>query len=405
MSTTQPRMIELLEYQMMDLEGKALDEELGALLWNTYRAHIEVAPPTFLNGHRWQLTPKGYVGQIPLTPDLHLVLLPRVPIANLFRMLEYAYRLARFDMGLVATDSLQDVYENLAAILARRVLERARRGLYRAYLPREERTTCVRGRMDLPRLARSEWDPRVHCRYRLHSPDIDDNQILAWTLLNVIRSGICSEERLPTLRQAFRQLQHTVTLEPALARDCLGRSYSRLNDDYRALHALCHFFLDTSGPSHRRGDHTIIPFLIDMPQLFETFVAQWLEENLPRRYWVLPQHSEKLNEAGTIVFRVDLVIWDGLLDRPVCVMDTKYKTEGQSGDLQQAIAYAQAVGCQQAMLVYPAPLDSALEVRAQDITVRDLTFDLSGNLVEAGERMLKELLARIDEAEVVGRVA
>lgn len=405
MSSVQPRIIALDEYETKELAHDALDDELGLLLWDAYSTQIEVSPPSFMNRRHWQLTPKGYVGQIPLMPDLQLVLLPRVPVANLFRMLEYAYRLAEFDAGLVSTDSLQDVYESLAVILARRVQERARRGLYRAYVPREDDSTYVRGRLDLQRLASAPWDPRVHCAYRLHSPDIDDNQILAWTMMNIVRGGVCREQRLPSVRQAFRQLQHTVTLEPVRTRDCLGRSYNRLNDDYRSLHALCHFFLDTSGPTHTHGDHTMIPFLINMPQIFEAFVARWLEENLPPRYRVLAQYPESLSADGTIVFKVDLVIWDDDLNRPACVMDTKYKAESQSGDLQQAIAYAQAIGCQEAMLIYPAPLGAALEVRAQDIAVRDLTFDLSGDLDEAGNRMLGTLLARIEGANITGRVA
>src|SRR3989304_7909613 len=47
-------------------------------------------PSPKTNG-KWQFTSQGWVGYIPLTPDLGLALRPKIQLGNIFRMLEYAY--------------------------------------------------------------------------------------------------------------------------------------------------------------------------------------------------------------------------------------------------------------------------------------------------------------------------
>ena len=122
-------------------------------------------------------------------------------------MLEYAYRLdAIFLEGTIDADSLEEYYERLANILARRILDRTRRGLYRTYLGDEDRLPYVRGRLDVPRTASTPWKVSPHCRFEENTADIDDNQILAWTMFSVTRSGICSERVLPSVRRAYRGL-------------------------------------------------------------------------------------------------------------------------------------------------------------------------------------------------------
>jgi len=65
----------------------------------------------------WILTSKGWVGWIPVSGELTLELKPRVPLASLFAMLEYAYRLNGFYIipGIVDSDSIRELYEKLAS--------------------------------------------------------------------------------------------------------------------------------------------------------------------------------------------------------------------------------------------------------------------------------------------------
>jgi 5-methylcytosine-specific restriction enzyme subunit McrC len=383
--------LRLTEYNPVHLPGDALDDGLASLLLEHYSDQVGIMPPSFINGHRWALTAQGWVGHIPLTPDLRIVLEPKVPVGHLFEMLEYAYRLAHFEHGLVATETLEEVYQHLAVVLAKQVLDRARQGLYRAYVPRQERTAFVRGRLDMGRLARSPWEARIDCHYQDHTADIEDNRILAWTLFGILRSGICDDDGQRVVRQAFRQVAHCTSLDAVPASVCENRDYHRLNEDYRPLHGLCHFFLDGSGPTHQIGEHTMVPFLVDMAKLFEQFVAEWLSAHLPAGYHVVPHYRVDLNQHGSMYFDIDLVLWDEETRAPLCVLDTKYKKESQTPDVHQIVAYAQSVGCRHALLVYPAPLPERVWAQSGDIAIRSLVFDLAGDLEQAGERMLVEL--------------
>jgi 5-methylcytosine-specific restriction enzyme subunit McrC len=316
---------------------------------------------------------------------------------NLFQMLEVAYRLQsfRFLDGLVSSDSLAACYERLAHVLARRVLARARQGFHRAHRPREERLPYVRGRLDLARTLQRPWDARPQCRYETHTADIADNQILAWTLGRIARSGLCAPPLQATVRRAYRSLDGLVTPTPYDAAACADRLYNRLNEDYHALHALCRFFLEHSGPGHRVGERTMLPFLVHMARLYELFVAEWLRLHLAaaRPGWSLKAQEQVAVGAGDALhFRVDLVLYDAE-GAARMVLDTKYKTPQapDAADVAQVVAYAQSRGCREAVLVYPQPLPRPLDARVGAVRVRTLSFALAGDLEQEGRAFLAAL--------------
>jgi hypothetical protein len=67
----------------------------------------------------------------------------------------------------------------------------------------------------------------------------------------------------------------------------------------------------------------------------------------------------------------------------LAVVDTKYKVPDSpsTADVSQVVAYAEAKGCQEAVLVYPIPLKKPLrDTRIGKIRVRTLAFRLDGDL-------------------------
>jgi 5-methylcytosine-specific restriction enzyme subunit McrC len=152
---------------------------------------------------------------------------PKVSLNNLFGMLEYAYNIGEFYDSTVPLESLQALYQRLAVMLARRVLERGRRGYYRAYIPQAERAAVVRGRLDVRRLLAAPWDPQPLCHYDEHTADIEDNRILGWTLYSIARSGLCQGAALAAVKQAYRAVGSLVTPEEIEAARCRGRLYHR----------------------------------------------------------------------------------------------------------------------------------------------------------------------------------
>ncbi len=111
------RIIELTEYVPKKLEREEITPEIEEALWRNCEKKVKVESPSFQTGGKWKLTSQGWVGYIPLTPEFHLALLPKVKLKNLFGMLEYAYQLTRksFDFleGLIDCKSIEDFYSRL----------------------------------------------------------------------------------------------------------------------------------------------------------------------------------------------------------------------------------------------------------------------------------------------------
>lgn len=159
------------------------------------------------------------------------------------------------------------------------------------------------------------------------------------------------------------------------------------------------FFLDFTGPAHEIGGNAMLPFLIDMAKLYESFVTEWLIKNLPNHIRLKKQEQVKIGIGQAVDFYIDIVLENKLTGKPICLLDTKYKVTDtpSSSDLQQVIAYSKALGCNQAFLVYPIPLKRPFyAVVGDDFYVRSAAFSLEGDLEKNGRQFLKNLGKYID---------
>ena len=372
------------------------DEALAVSLHQRYGDRISVDFPNPLNDHRYILRSKGWVGQVPISEDIMIHILPKVPIANLFRMLEYAYKLKPFDFleGVTHIEALSELFEHLASILAKNVLDRVRKGLYRSYVEREDALPYLRGRvLFMPSLRSSARGAlQLQCEYEEHTADLIENRILARTLFLLPKLGLKRGDVQRRVRQAFRAICGIVGVTPIEPHEYRALLYHRLNEDYRPMHALCRFFLEHCGPGIQAGEHDFIPFLVNMPALFESFVAGWLRANL-EDIRVIEQYHASLDPTGSFSFRIDLVLEDPASGKILAVMDTKYKREDAPGeaDLQQVVAYAARMNTKNAFLIYPSAATRPVDLQAGRISVRSLIFDIGVDPDEAGRVLLERL--------------
>lgn len=392
--------IKLTEYMPCKIQKDIISELVGENLWRKYSKHLSVDFPSPKTEGNWQLTPQGWIGFIPCSDQLALVLQPKIEISNLFRMLEYAYRLESFHFldDLVGCNSLEEFYERLANVLAKRVLDRSRKGFYRTYLPESESLPFIRGRVNIRKYIRTPWDVKIDCHYEEHTPDIEENQILLWTLFQIAHSGMCTSRVLPTIRKAFHSLRGLTSFKLFKSRDCISRLYNRLNDDYKPLHALCRFFLDHSGPGYEYGDKTMLPFLVNMERLYELFVAEWLKIHLPPSVIMKIQEKVDVGESNTLTFKIDLVLYHAGTGKALCVLDTKYKAKEKpdTNDVAKVVTYAETKGCEEAFLIYPIPLPIPYDGMFGKIRVKSMFFSLSGDLEHAGQIFMKTLLENMN---------
>lgn len=389
------RVLELVEYGDLRVPAAEIDDSEASMLFRSCGSQLSIEPPSTWNDRNWILRSNGYVGFIPVSERLALRLNPKVPLRTLFGMLEWAYRLdPQWLAGLYDASAIAEFYERLAMVLAKRVLDRSRKGLYRRYVPQSDKLGYVRGALDLRDRARRPWSATLLCDFEEHSADVVENQILAWTLFTIARGGLCTDRVRPTVRRAYHTVQGASSLLPFRSSACVGRRYDRLSEDYRPMHALCRFFLDHAGAAHARGGQQMLPFLINMNRLFEEFVAAWLSERLPKGLELRSQEPMRVGQRDDLEFRIDILVRDARSGRPVLVLDSKYKAPDSPApaDIAQIVTYAEGTGCREAALVYPTHLGRPVRERIGDIRIRSLTFDLSGSLEDGGAALLRQVL-------------
>lgn len=392
-----PETLELTEYQTSPFQKDSIPHFVGEYVWSQFQKEIKVNPPSFLNDYSWQFTPQGWAGHVPIEGGYTLLIKPKVSISNLFQMLEYAYRI-KFETsgGAVKAESLIDFYERLAHIFTKRVTDRVRKGLHQKYISHRQRLPFVRGKMDLLSTISQPWEVEIDCTFQRNTVNIEENQIVAWTLFKIARSGLCGKEVSQLVRRAYHGMRNSVHLEEFNASACEKFYYNRLNQDYKTIHGLCRFFLENTGPTHRQGNNTMLPFLINMATLFQSFVSEWLKNHLPSNILLTEEFPISLGEVHTIRFGVDILLTDVSTGKPLCLLDTKYKDvdSPSTSDVQQVIAYAKALGCKEAILVYPTPPKYHFEAHVGgDIHVWTAAFSTEGDLEANGHALLQQVLS------------
>lgn len=394
------RIIELEEETDRAVSKDDLDDILALALSKS--GHFDVQFPSVITGHKYIVRSKGWVGHIPVGAQIIVKVRPKLPISSIFGMLEVAYNLKSFALleGETSVNTIEELFERVASILAHRVLDRARKGLYQAYLTRRDDLAFVRGRIDI-RLKRSlHGSAYLHCEFQHLTHDLEDNQILLWALHQTSRAPLRRPHVIRAVRQAHRVLSGTVSLNAKGAEDCINRFYHRLNEDYHPLHGLCRLLLEHLGPDIDQGEHVFLPFRLNMPLLFEAFVAEWLKLHAPQNWLVTVQHEAKLKANAELTFRIDLIFADKRSGQAFAVVDTKYKSAElpTESDIQQVVAYAVEIGVNRAFLLYPHSRSSPIHVRVGDIDVRSLAFDISADLNDAGYACLQQLSSALPNA-------
>ncbi|HEY9702650.1 MAG TPA: hypothetical protein V6C58_09400, partial [Allocoleopsis sp.] len=365
--------IELIEHQTKSFERIEIPETIIDEIEQNYSQQIEVKIKRSQRGDRIELKAKGWVGHIPLGEKFQITILPKIPLLNLFQLLEYAYNIESFKLlkGLINCQSIPEFYSYLANILARKIIELNRKGLYRTYREKTEYSGYLRGRLHWQENLKKPANVQFKCTYQEHTGDIMENQLLAWTLLVISHSGLCQEQAILSVRHAYHILQGIVNIKPLIEAEYNNIKYHRLNGDYQPLHNLCKFFLSHSSPSHKIGKNTMSPFLVNMWRLYELFVAEWLKIHISQDDSIKTQYHFPIHEH--IEYIIDIIIYDKKTKKPRFILDTKYKYEFKKSDFDQVVSSATMLNCPEAILIYPQVIDKSFDLQRDNIRIRTLT--------------------------------
>jgi 5-methylcytosine-specific restriction enzyme subunit McrC len=127
-------------------------------------------------------------------------------------------------------------------------------------------------------------------------------------------------------------------------------------------------------------------------------VAEWLRANAPPGVIVRCQHNAQLDSNLEMKIHIDIVLCEEYSQRPIAVLDTKYKASEQPSeeDIFQIAFYARELRVDHAMLVYPSMLARPLRMfHGKNLLLESLVFDIGASLDVAGTAFLNALNARM----------
>jgi 5-methylcytosine-specific restriction enzyme subunit McrC len=327
-----------------------------------HRTHVELVPTN--RRQHYRLTPAGHVGTL-LAPSCRLVIRPKIPVRNLFYLLDPNAPLPVV-ADSTALSRVADPLDFLARRLAQLMSERASAGLQRGYVERMDQSPFLQGRLDVSAHARSggPLPDRFHCRFEEFTADVPCNQVPKAAAELVLRCPLLGEGVRVALRHSLRAFApvSSVTLGPDSFATGLP---DRLTDEYRPLLNVCRLLVEGLGSGEGTRRVPCPAFLLDMERVFERYVTAGILQARPAGgpLDIAVQTPYRISEP--VVGQPDLEIRPDLTlqcaGHPVLIVDAKWKALPRSPlvttDCYQVLAYCTALGVRHGVLVYPSRRD------------------------------------------------
>jgi 5-methylcytosine-specific restriction enzyme subunit McrC len=301
----------------------------------------------------WRIKASSYVGTL-VTPHVHVLIRPKVATANLFYLLESGGKALTLGAEVFDYDSTGDLIPSFATFYARHLELALTAGIPREYREEEERLPTIHGRVNLPAQRRlAGLALPVECRFDDYTGDTQLTRLLRAAAVRLLRLPGVTVPTRQALQQMTARLSEASNLLPEDVRN--ETRFTRLNEHCQPAERLARLVLGGSTLLDSTGTAGAAVFLVDMNVVFESFVESRLTRYLTRRLIVRPQKRDRLDAAGLVRIKPDLVFQD-TTRRTVYVADTKYKVTadglGREEDYYQLLAYLSAFDQDEGLLIY-----------------------------------------------------
>ena len=206
-------------------------------------------------------------------------------INNIYHMLSYAFQILTQDTyDDVAIESFDEMYDLLAAILAKGIGIKLKQGLYREYINRQEELSVLRGKINMSGTIKNQL---VH--KRVLTCDFDDlsennlfNQIIKTTVSLLLRNDTVKSKYKDDLKKKMLFFSNVHFLEPTSIRWSSIR-FQRNNQTYRMLISICQLILEGMLMTTDTGEYRLASFLDEqrMCRLYEKFILEYYNRHYP----------------------------------------------------------------------------------------------------------------------------
>lgn len=249
-------------------------------------------------------------------------------INNIYHMLSYAFQtLNQETYDDVAVESFDEMYNLLAAILAKGIGLQLKQGLYREYISRQEELPVMRGKINMPGTIRNKM-----ARERVLTCDFDElsennmlNQILKTTVMLLLRNGKVQEKYKDDLKKKMLYFSNVDIIEPVGIKWSAIR-FQRNNQTYSMLVSICQLIIEGMLITTDEGDYRLASFVDEqrMCRLYEKFILEYYKKHYPELTVSASQIPWSLDDGvGTMlpVMQSDIHLQRG---NTVLIIDAKY---------------------------------------------------------------------------------
>ena len=206
-------------------------------------------------------------------------------INNIYHMLSYAFQtLNRENYDDVAVESFDEMYDLLAAILAKGIGIQLKQGLYRKYINRQEELPVMRGKINMPGTIKNRLahERVLTCDFDELSENNLFNQIIKTTVTLLLRNAKVKSEYKDDLKKKMLFFSNVDTLEPTSIRWSSIR-FQRNNQTYRMLISICQLIIEGMLITTDAGDYRLASFVDEqcMCRLYEKFILEYYSRHYP----------------------------------------------------------------------------------------------------------------------------
>ena len=206
-------------------------------------------------------------------------------IKNIYYMLSYAYQALR-EKGYekVASEVFDNIHNLFAAILIFGVKSQIKRGLYRDYVPKEERLSGLRGQVKITDTIKKHIRPqgKLLCAFDEFTENSPHNQVLKSVMFLLLRHGNVKTDNKKNLRNLLIYFNNVSDILPSDIRWNMLK-YHRNNASYRMLIEICNLTVDGLLLTTETGEHRLSSWLSEekMHNLYERFVLAYFKRHYP----------------------------------------------------------------------------------------------------------------------------
>ncbi|MFB6200132.1 MAG: McrC family protein, partial [Candidatus Nanohaloarchaea archaeon] len=332
-------MVQVSEYSDVELE---LTDEDFQFIQDKVNDGNENKPKIRLNPSDTQgsfkLRPEGHVGVVKLPSGKRIEIKPKIGTVKLLHIWNYVSadnNLSYEDLDTTSLEEGTQFLDIIAEIYQKEVQKIIRRGLYRDYVEKEERSNFVKGKVLVEKQIQSPYRDKMHVKYE----DITENNKLNKLILHatdVLRRRVNNRELSSKLNKQYKKIRKSVDEERITKGELNEINTDTLSNYYeKAVLIAKQVVRNTYYESISTGQAPAYSFLINMNRLFQDFVTKLMREIYPEKS--VNEKPRNLFKTGKIRIRPDLLVSSS--QGTEIVGDVKYMDSVGSSEFQQAIAY------------------------------------------------------------------